>query len=125
MGRGIGKAQHRILAELEATESGWLTVKELASRLGLANNQVRRAVYALRDRGRVGLTTKSMGWAGIGEYGVLVRRSDGYWDGSQQVAFGAEMPTAEVRGKAEYVHRGMPLPPSLVVWTVETMAEAE
>ena len=53
MGRGVGPTQ---LAIVEQLASGHLSVAALAARLGLADNQVRRAVHALAGRGLVALT---------------------------------------------------------------------
>ena len=52
MSRGIGKTQQAILDELSA---GRLAVTELAERLSVDDRQIRRAVYALADRGLVNL----------------------------------------------------------------------
>lgn len=65
MSRGIGRTQAAILdtlADLPPKRDvwgvfpSWLTVMELAERLGLRDNQVRRAVRALEGRGLVRVT---------------------------------------------------------------------
>ena len=138
MSTGIGKTQQRILDTLAASERGHLTVIELATALGLRDNQVRRAVHSLAGRGLVALTKEAGGWAGIGQYGPLVRR-DTVWyeDGERHDGYGPEVPTAETRrfeyyddyqvayGKTEYVHAGMPVGISLFVWTPEAAAEKQ
>lgn len=74
MSTGIGKAQQRILDELSTSKNGKLAVVELATRLGLRDNQVRRAVHSLAQRRRVVLDRKHGGWSGAGQYGP--RRAD-------------------------------------------------
>jgi len=131
---GIGKTQRRILDALHASENSVLTVIKLAEKLGLRDNQVRRAVHALADRELVVLTKEHARWAGVGQYGPLRRRDNGYYDldTGKQVEYGPEVPTADFdshwdeldRGwnRVEYVHAGMPTGVSLLVWTPEAAA---
>jgi hypothetical protein len=141
--RGIGKTQHRILDELAAAEAGKLSVAALAERIGVSSRQVRRAVHALAARELVVLAKEPGGWAGVGRYGPMVQRDDGYWgDDDERHDYGPEVPTAQVRrqlvddydddGKPiwrylniEYVRAGMPTGVSLFVWTPEAHAERE
>jgi len=141
--RGVGKTQHRILDELASAEAGKLSVAALAERIGVSPRQVRRAVHALAARGSLVLTKEPGGWAGVGRYGPLVRRDDGYWgENDERQSYGPEVPTAQVRrllcedfdddGKpvwryvnVEYVRAGMPTGVSLFVWTPEAHAERE
>ena len=142
MSRGIGKTQRRILDELAASEHGNLFVAALARRIGLSDRQIRRAVHALADRELVALTKEPGGWAGVGEYGPLHRRDDGYWGEHGREEYGPEVPTADVRKKliddfdadgrptyrrvdVEYVHGGMPTGVSLCVWLPEAHEERE
>ena len=96
MSTGIGRTQRRILDEL-AKSDGRLTVIELATALGLRDNQIRRAVHALADRELVVLTREHAGWKGVGEYGPLRDRSYAYWDYATdtRIEYGPEVPTAE------------------------------
>jgi hypothetical protein len=105
MSTGIGRAQRRILDELSTSKNGKLAVVELATRLGLRDNQVRRAVHSLAQRGRVVLDKKHGGWAGVGEYGPLRRRAD---DGCARIG----MPT----GISLFVAlpKTPPIPPAII-----------
>jgi hypothetical protein len=64
MSRGLGSTQRAILAELaklpiEVAPPRSIPVTELATRLGCSDRQIRRAVYALRQRGLVALTKEA------------------------------------------------------------------
>jgi hypothetical protein len=141
--RGIGKTQQHILDELASAEAGKLSVAALAEQVGVSQRQIRRAVHALADRELVVLAKEPGGWAGVGRYGPLVRRDDGYWgENDDRQSYGPEVPTAQVRRKLyedftddgkvrwrylnyEYVRAGMPTGVSLFVWTPEAHAERE
>jgi hypothetical protein len=89
------------------------------------------------------LATEPGGWAGVGRYGPLVRRDDGYWgENDEREPYGPGVPTAQVRRKlyedfnddgnlvwrylnVEYVRAGMPTGVSLFVWTPQAHAERE
>ena len=138
MSRGLGKTQRAILAALP--DSGSMTVAALARQLGAPQRQIRAAVHALADRELVMLDLWSSGErAGVGEYGPLVQRIDGYWNpdnkGPARLPYGPDVPTAEVRKRwvndcdddgnlirtqisIEYVHAGMPTGRSLFVWSL-------
>ena len=140
MSTGIGRTQRRILDELAIDPK--LSVMDLASRLGLRDNQVRRAVHALADRELVVLTREHAGWKGVGEYGPLRDRSYAYWDYATdtRIEYGPEVPTAKttisrwiddidedgnplrIPVRTEYVHAGMPTGVSLFVWTPQAHA---
>ena len=132
MGRGIGKAQQRILDELAAAaDMGFyaLTVTNLAERTGIGERQARRAVRALEVRELV-VITKGSRWHGEGRYGRLVRRQ------SSLNEYGPDVPTAGVVSKGEtwpwgdgdvaaqdteFVHAGMPTM-QLWVWSPASRA---
>jgi hypothetical protein len=110
MGRGIGKTQQAILAELTAlTDHGWpsgwdkkLDIAELVKRIGRSDRQIRTAVRSLERRGLVAVTREHLGWTGIGEYGREELR-----DGSSyRPPHGPEIPTSRVIRKGEPWHRG-------------------
>lgn len=136
MSTGIGQTQRRILDALNASENNVLTVIMLAEKLGLRDNQVRRAVHALAGRELVVLTKEHARWAGVGQYGPLRRRDNGYYDydldAGKHLQYGPEVPTADVDSRwdeldrrfyrIEYVHAGMPTGISLLVWTPEAAA---
>ncbi len=131
MSRGIGKTQQRILDELAATTNRWyLTVVELAERLGVSDRQVRRAVHSLHGHGLVVLTKEHADWKGSGEYGRLVPR---HWPSLTKdvptaftVKAGEPWPGKEgyvARRDTEFILNGMPTGASLCVWLPEQRAK--
>jgi hypothetical protein len=62
--RGLGSTQRAILAELaklpiEVAPPRTIPVTVLATKLGCSDRQIRRAVYALKERGLVALTKEA------------------------------------------------------------------
>jgi hypothetical protein len=73
MGQGLGPAQKAMLAALE--DPGELAISELADMLGLSMRRARTVAHSLADRNLAVLTKEALGWKGVGEYGILVQRS--------------------------------------------------
>jgi DNA-binding transcriptional ArsR family regulator len=117
MSRGIGGTQRAILDTLEsvAEQFRWLTIADLAERLGRSDRQIRSAVRSLEGRGLVKDTREQVGWKGWGESGPLIQRGAPGWPDDSGV------PTAGVAGrqvwedwrwvyrKVEMIHAGMPV----------------
>jgi biotin operon repressor len=116
--KGIGKTQQRILDALADAPSPdfYMTVRQLASRIGCSDNQIRRAVRSLESRGLVISMREALGHRGVGEYGPLREKNerDAAHPTSLTVKAGEPFP-AELRRSGwvatvdtEYYRAGMP-----------------
>ena len=108
MSRGIGKTQQAILAELTTTHRIWLSIAELAERVGCSGRRIHQAVRSLEQRRLVATTREHLGWKGVGEYGREELRVGDPWRTSGPV-HGPEVPTSRVIRKGEPWHRGRDL----------------
>jgi AraC-like DNA-binding protein len=127
----------KFMAAARAAAHNWLSVADLAQRIGCSDRQIRRAVRSLESRRLVVITRQQLGQKGVGEYGPLVQRESWHgqdvptamvvrkgetWPRAREWGSDVDVDTWTAKHDIEFVHVGMPTH-GLAVWSIENRVE--